>query len=229
MPRGFLSLPIELRLRIYDDTLINRRKPGSDPTLVDGDKEMILFDGRMRDELTRGNNWISPALLRTCRTIQLEASPILYAGNTFVVQDFLNASVFLQTIGSDNVRDLESVKLLVRPYPSDPWVKLLGNLAQNATGLRKLVIVFFAKQISTNAHGRERGLGYNPDFVRALANIQGLKKFEIRGYYTQHWLLHLEEKMSVSVDAKIGLGEKPSFFEVTNFMSYQVEVEDLQL
>lgn len=231
MPASFLTLPVELRLRIYDYVLISRCESTLNPSLMDGDKKMIMVDGRMNGKPTWSNTSISPALLQTCKTIYLEASPVMYAENTFLVQDPQNTVAFLQQIGSTQARDLESLKLWVGSGPSGPWVELLDQLAQNATGLRKLVIVFFANRTLLAPllapHWRDRGLGGDPRFVHALVKIQGLKKLEIGGYYAQHWLPHLEKKMGVSVHTKVCFCETPSRADVENFIHYQRGVQYL--
>ncbi|MCJ1267594.1 hypothetical protein MMC22_007479 [Lobaria immixta] len=233
MPASFLTIPAELRLRIYEYALISRCESIPNPSLMDGDKKMIMVDGRMNGKPTWSNTSISPALLQTCRTIYLEASPVMYAENTFFVQDPQNTIAFLQQIGSTQARDLESLKLWVGPGPSSPsgpsgpWVELLNQLAQNATGLRKLVIVFFANRTLLGPRWRDRGLGGNPHFLVALAKIQGLKTLEIGGYYAQHWLPYLEEKMGVSVHARVCFCETPSRADVENFIHYQRGVQHL--
>lgn len=250
MPTAFLILPAEVRLRIYDYALISRCASDPNPSLTDGDKKVIMLDGRMNGKASWSNTSISLALLQTCRTVYLEASSIPYAENTFVVEDPRNMITFVQEIGAINTRYLKSLRfwvrsglvdawnrpfhqllqdapVLPRPSPSDPWVKLFDHLAQNVPSLRKIVIVFIANRtFSTPLTMGERGLGDNVEFVRAFTKIQGLTALEIGGYYAQRWPAYLEKKMGVPVHARIGLSEKPSENDTQEFIQYQEGVRD---
>lgn len=220
MPVTFFTLPVELRLRIYDHVLISRWYPGEKLWPMDRDKKMIMVDDRIDEKASGSDTFTSPALLRTCRTIYLEASPILYTKNSFGVRDPRSLTAFMQQIGSTNTRYLRTLILRVTPSlsTSESWVKLLDNLAQNLTGLRKITIVFY----SVHRHSlRAWRLGNDLNFVHALAKIQGLKTLEIRGVYAPHWPACLEEKMGVSVDVKPGCPDDRSkrFHEIVRTIS----------
>lgn len=175
------------------------------------------------------NTLISPALLRTCRTIYSEASSILYTENVFLMMDPQDMIAFLKKIGSTNTKYLKYLRLWVFPGLLYPWLKLLDNLAHKVTRLRKIEIVFIPDRLQPGARWKKRGLGDNEYFVRALAKIQGLSELEIRGYYAQHWLAYMEKNMGVSVHAKIGFFEKPSRYDVKAFKQYQQDLGDLTL
>jgi hypothetical protein len=88
-----------------------------------------------------------------------------------------------------------------------PCLQLLYILAEEASGLRYIRIGWGAEcefpwRLGRGA--RERGLGDNPDFVRALGKIQGLEKLVIEGYYAKNWPAYLEERMGVQVRAICG-------------------------
>jgi len=64
----FLSLPLKARLRTYEYVLV------SEP-------QVILYYKPAADPP------ITPSILRTCKQIHSEASPILYSKNTFLVAE----------------------------------------------------------------------------------------------------------------------------------------------
>lgn len=104
-PCGFLRLPYELRLRIYEDLLV------ADSTIHIADNRP-RFTGRLE-----------PQLLRTCRQIHDEGADILYGSNTFeallhtngVLARHLNK--WLRTITDTNVVRLQRMKFVLL-YPS---------------------------------------------------------------------------------------------------------------
>ncbi|KAG4434178.1 hypothetical protein IFR05_010336 [Cadophora sp. M221] len=131
------------------------------------------------------------------------------------------------------------------------WVQLLCRLAEAASGLRYIKLGWgaefeFSWQFRLGA--RERGLGDDLDFVRALGKIQGLEKLVVSGYYAKHWPAYLETTV-VRLRAIPGHGleeselkeedmddeeqENEMFIRQTNerelqsFMKYQQGTEDL--
>jgi hypothetical protein len=123
---------------MYDCALISKCDPDINPSVMDGDKKKIIFhlpkDPRKRT--------MDPALLRTCKKIHREASPILYPGNTFHVTD--PNSMLMRQIGPVNTTYLKTLYVWVAWRISGPWLGLFCTLAQKATGLRKVVIAWGA-------------------------------------------------------------------------------------
>jgi hypothetical protein len=88
-----------------------------------------------------------------------------------------------------------------------PWLQLLYILAEEASGLRCIKLGWGAEcdfPWRFERGVRERGLGDNLDFVRALGKIQGLEKLVIEGYYAKNWPAYLDERMGVRVQAICG-------------------------
>lgn len=93
--RHFLSLPPEIRLQIYKYTLIcnNQIKPE-----------------RRRG---RGDSTIAAPLLRTCKQIYHEAAPVLYSGNTFLIDYPKLILDWFKAIGPQNIGYLERLRIFV--------------------------------------------------------------------------------------------------------------------
>ena len=105
MACGFLRLPYELRLRIYEDLLV------ADSTIHIADNRP-RFTGRLETQL-----------LRTCRQINDEGADILYGSNVFEALLHTNGILarhlnkWLRTITDTNVARLQRMKFMLL-YPS---------------------------------------------------------------------------------------------------------------
>jgi len=235
----FLKLPVEIRLRIYDYALVSRSDRAKNLSPVKWNKKKIIFY-EAEDPTKR---MVYPALLRSCKTIYNEASPILYSKNTFYVDNPKTTIMFLHQIGSVNTMRLRTLDIWVTWGSPGPWIELFAMLSQRATGLRNVIITWGGSWKS--APEQIRGLGDNLEFVRALSKIRGLEKLEMSGYYAKAWPAFLEESMGVRVIAKTGhyfeFGEGPkdesseeekvareyNEKEVRLFRNYQQGTEDL--
>ena len=104
----FFSLPIELRVMIYNHALIR-------PTPI------ILIEP---DHPTGGSK-LCPALLQTCKAIHQEAATILYSENIFMTQKpelrIELIQVLLERIGPLNIKSIKNVQLHIDNYDSDHW------------------------------------------------------------------------------------------------------------
>ena len=181
----FLLLPSELRLRIYEYIFLY------EPQLVP-----IFKPPAERS--------ISPSILRTCKQIHQEASPILYSENTILISDSEQIFQWLTQIGRTNIELLNNIRIWVDAVYSTKntifssarestfWYKVLDKLAREATGLRHVEVSWDA-EMSTMHHGG----GKDVRFVRELVKIQGLKSISVNGYYGTHWPRYLSEKMGV--------------------------------
>jgi hypothetical protein len=89
---GFLDLPVEIRLQIYSELLIQ--------------SETIVVPWTSGDWLTTNTVCVYPEILRVNKKIHSEASPILYSENRFKFPGFRfaawddNIARFLRAIGT---------------------------------------------------------------------------------------------------------------------------------
>jgi hypothetical protein len=199
---SFLTLPTELRLPIYEAYLINRTEWSFRNTSIRTLVPVSLSRDQRASQARDAH--LEPAILRVCKQIRDEASPILYS-NTFHAEEAHDMIWFLERIGGVNVTYVRSLHLRVSTRAElDPWVQLLQTLAKDATGLRHIDIGWDADARThtfqdEGAHGR--GLGDNLDFVRALARIQSIGELSIDGYYAKPWPAYLETEMGARVQA----------------------------
>lgn len=146
-------------------------------------------------------------MLRTCRQIHREANAMLYSTTNFCAIDAEAMTRFVEQIGPTNLACIESMTLFVTCMAkAGPWIQLLQALADGATGLLTLTIEWDAKMNKKidvvwppRPGSMGRGLGDKVNFVRALAQIQGLQLLTIKGYYAKHWPEYLKRMMDVGV------------------------------
>ena len=190
-PFNFLSLPLKARLRTYEYILVGK------PQVIP----------HCRPAAGRS---IAPTILRTCKQIHSEASPVLYSKNTFLIAEPERDLKWFQKIGRANVKLLNNIRIFVSAvyYTNDTifsnpsmssrlWYKLLDQLAREATGLRHIYISWDAEETCHHF-----GAGKDLRFVRELAKIQGLQSMVINGFYAIPWPRYLAEKMGVPVQQK---------------------------
>jgi hypothetical protein len=195
---SFLKLPTEIRLRIYDYILVGRSDRAKNLSPVKWSKKKIIF----YDAEDPKKRPMYPAILRSCKKIHSEASPILYSKNTFYVDNPKIMIAFLHQIGSLNSVWLRIIDIWVTWGHPSPWIELLDMLSKRATGLRNIMITWGGSWRS--APKPICGLGCNLEFVHALARIRGLETLELSGFYAKPWPAFLEERMNVRVIAKPG-------------------------
>lgn len=134
---SFLSLPAELRIKVYEYALIY---PSS------------MYEITLCTEQDRSSHRepIVTALLRTCRTIAYEAAPILYGRNCFKAINSTPFSLWLEAIGPINIQFLKSIQIVATtfgpiligciPRINGPWGGVLRYLRHRATSLRDLSV-----------------------------------------------------------------------------------------
>lgn len=134
---SFLSLPAELRIKVYEYALVA-------PSSM---YEITLCTDQERSSHRKP---IVTALLKTCRTIAYEAAPILYGRNCFKAVNSSPFSQWLEAIGPINIQFLKSIQIVAttfgpivigcipRIYP--PWGGVLRTLRHRATSLRDLSV-----------------------------------------------------------------------------------------
>lgn len=183
----FLSLPLKVRLRIYEYLLVC--------------KPQIIPHFRPAT-----NSPLTPSILRTCKQIHNEASRTLYSKNKFLISEPETDLKWFSQMGPRNIKLLNSIRIFPHAvyYITDKifgsakesryWYMLLDHLAREATGLRNVYVYWDAEP--TCGHF---GAGKDLRFVRKLAKIQGLENMTINGFYGVHWPRYLEEHMGVAV------------------------------
>ena len=186
----FLLLPLELRLQIYECIFLS--------------KEQILPHRKHNDLRYLVEPPIPTSILRTCKQIHQEASPILYSKNTFIITYPMEILKWLQKIGRANMQLLEKIHIQAevenrrRPALKDEradWYTLLDLLAREATGLRHV-------EVCWHLPFSAGGYGWDVRFVRELAKIQGLQSVVLDGWYGMHWPGYLTKTMGVEVVEK---------------------------
>ncbi|KAJ8112759.1 hypothetical protein OPT61_g4950 [Boeremia exigua] len=237
---GLLALPLEIRLRIYEQLLVSRlnhdrtKKPSSAVGRTN-QKQILLHS--IKDPQ---NRTMEPALLRTCKQVYKEANPMLYSHNVFSISEPQQMTGLIRQIRFHNLSLIKSLHIWV-PHMATPlpWIQLLQTLADNAHGLRRIELAWGA--VLDEGGSGSRGLGSDLDFVRALGQLRGLKELVISGFYARNWPTYLSETLGVQVKAMCGHGfevndsgsqelsylENESVEELRNFKRYQQGTEVL--
>ena len=206
----FMSLPPEVRLRIYEDLLVCKSHitpvfhhllgfniQGFSPTLLNSIQQTMEYRPRARQPITL-------SVLRTCKQIHTEGSPIFYSKNEIVVDEPEPIIRWFALIGRMNVRHLRRIRIFVGavqcfentcPQHSacvgQSWYKLLDELARNAAGLRHIYIYWSFK--CSGAAGKDL------HFVRRLGELQRLQSMDLDGYYAKQWPIYLTRKLGIEV------------------------------
>ena len=202
----FLTLPSEIRLRIYDLLLVSRIDREENPVMAVGgtDQRMVLIDMSNK----RQPRTLEPAIIYTCKQVYNEASRILYSHNVFRVEDPEKMLHFLAQI---RLRDLKLIRSLYIWVPANAnvslWTCLLRILGKEAKGLRVVQVAWDSINHSSGEtvrmdHGK--GLGDNLSFANALSSVSGLEKMVISGFYSTHWPYFLGKTMAVQVQERCG-------------------------
>ncbi|KAF2493713.1 hypothetical protein BU16DRAFT_52692 [Lophium mytilinum] len=212
MPRGLLTthdvkerdratlmtLPVELRLQIYNHLLISRFDRSEHPSWAVGatTRKLVSLDMPQAPQYRT----MEPSILQTCKQIYREANPVLYSQNVFKISEPEQMFQLSAQIGPVNLKLMKRLKIIV-PWTAElvPWLQLLDMLAMQASGLRHVELAWGAENEYPWAHDRKRGLGDSLDFLRALGNVQGLKKLVIKGCYAKNWPVYLKERMGGQV------------------------------
>ena len=202
----FLSLPLEVRFRIYEDLLVCKLYVTPE------------YRPRARPPITL-------SVLRTCKQIYTEASPIFYSKNEILVDEPEPIIRWLTRIGRINVRHLRRLRIFVGAvnYGGDfssrdsacvghLWYKLLDELARDAAGLRHIYVYWSFK--CSGAAGKDL------PFVRRLGKLQRLQSMDLDGYYPKQWPSYLAKKLGIEVQE-----EQPSSLFLQK--KYQRETENL--
>ncbi|KAJ5803074.1 uncharacterized protein N7503_005524 [Penicillium pulvis] len=205
---SLLTVPVEIRLQIYDLLLVSRSTREDNPSWPVGDTCQVMIMLSMKKDPQQRT--INPAIIRICGQIRREANPILYTGNVFNFRQPDQMFRFMTQIGPTNIKFVRSLDMWI-PWKAEilPWLTLLNALSQEAAALKYVRVAWNSRYESPRMlqkGAKERGLGDNVLFIRALATFQGLEKIHIRGHYAKHWPSYLTAKTSAQVQAEIGLG-----------------------
>jgi hypothetical protein len=151
---------------------------------------------------------MEPNILQTCKQIYQEGISILYSQNVFAISEPKQMFQLMVQIGLANFKLIKTLHIWV-PWMAElrPYLQLLSMLAKQASGLRYIELGWgadtqFPWHLERGA--RERGLGDNLDFVRALGKFQQLERLLIRGYYAKNWVAYLNNRVIGQVRAISG-------------------------
>lgn len=214
---SFLRLPVELRLRIYDELLLRRTKSHAgydfsefpvkkvfkhfrDPIPL-YDLSTVPPDWTPPPEVERPLSGIHPAILRVCKQCYTEGHQILYRENSFLGRKASFVKAVFDKFGDANLRFVRDVHLNVELLGSDrletsDWTQVLERFATRLTTLRQLHVRFALKDVvqATNSVSAEADQ-HTVEVLRSLARIQQLDKLEVRGYYATHWIEYLQRSL----------------------------------
>lgn len=139
----FLDLPPELRTRIYSELLV-----------MDGDLFIYHDEGlkvqyRNRPSHHGDKPLVTVGLLRTCKQIYFEATPVLYGNNTIGASQPNNVK-FLQAIGPS----IQHIRSFFVAYCNRPYFEEVCQLLESAPFLERLSLA--DKSRAVLECGRER-------------------------------------------------------------------------
>ncbi|KIW14864.1 hypothetical protein PV08_07649 [Exophiala spinifera] len=112
------------------------------------------------------------------KSIERQASPAFYSQNEFTISDPTLALAISST----------------SHHLGPPWCKLFRRLAADGVGLRQIYVYWDSE--TTFGHF---GGGADVEVVRALAEIRGLQKLEIDGFFAKEWPAYLQGKTGLTV------------------------------
>lgn len=203
---SLLTLPVEIRLQIYEFLLISQADPEQSPSWAVGKTSRKMISLHMIQ--APHYRTLKPAILYTCTQIHREAASVLYGGNVFNFSEPTQMFRFMAQIGPTNTKFVRSLDIWI-PYTAElsPWLTLLSTFSTEATGLRYIELAWVANcesPLIRERGAKERGLGDNVLFIRALAGIRGLEKIHLKGYYAIHWPSYLMANTGARVQAECG-------------------------
>ena len=120
-------------------------------------------------------------LLKTCRQIYIEASPVFYSTNTFGIVGAHNLSVFcdfFQTLRKDRLDSIASVYINCQLDASisyvflQEWRQTWDVLATQMPGLKDVKVRL------TKTYFPQLNLALEEEWVKPMLEVRGLKRFE---------------------------------------------------
>jgi hypothetical protein len=228
---ALLALPAEIRLQIYDLLLVSRFKREENPSWAVGNtcQKLVLLHMIQAPQYRT----MEPAILRTCMQIYREAISVLYSENVFNLSEPEQMFRFMAQIGPTNLKLVKLLDMWI-PWMADifPWLTLLNDLSKEAAGLEYIELGWGAKcevPWMLERGAKERGLGDNLLFVRALAKIQGLEKIHMKGYYAKNWPSYLKTETSAHVLAECGHYVEPGAADDSGTIKWKQELNESNL
>jgi hypothetical protein len=143
MPHHILTLPLEIRLEIYEYLLDNYDMEDTVGHKIRVEPESFASNTRV-DEPSQDSRKMGchPAILRVCKQIYTEAVPILYATKVFVANDHIDIakSAYDQIIPNLPIQHLQHIKDSVRHevwrYPLDRCVTEAPRIMKELPSLK---------------------------------------------------------------------------------------------
>jgi hypothetical protein len=210
---NLLSLPVELRLRIYKLLLVSRgdKRIGwwKGAEIMEYQSLMINIGATRRDEIEHQEPTMHPAIVHTCKLIANEATPILYQNHIFNVQAPGWLINFMSYVGDANIQLVRRVHVGIHLGILAPWegyFEMFDELSRKMLGLRHLEISFTEVREGTR---RLRVI----ELVRAIARIRGLDRLVISGHYATHWQQYFETTMKTLIVAKPAVSDDGPLLE----------------
>lgn len=202
----FLRLPREIREKIYSYLFVNRfifriKHSPKDRRLV---QSHCLYPPTWHERQhirTGPERWcgfhvampgkdINPALIKTCRQIYTEVTPLIYSTNTFDIGN-LDDLIFLnQTIRSNRMASIrflriswslcflpfcDSLKPTDRPHDDETWLRFWNIIATRMIGLTDLDV--------TLRVCRPYELNLEKIWLKPLMDVRGLRHFILEIVY----------------------------------------------
>lgn len=174
MSTGFLNLPAELRIQIYElifkpTELVDVRKYLNSRrirTVTSARKK-----GGNEKSWTDGKPTGAPAFMATCRQVYSETCAVSYAGSTFLCERMSDFLEFMRTLGSTHTGLIETVQIASHNYHMLPRLKAL-------TGLKTLVVSVKYQPISPPDWGPGVSTGGKTlRWTRRTQALEALTKF----------------------------------------------------
>ena len=135
-----LAIPAEIRLQLYDLLLVSRLSPKQYSSWMVGktrQQKIALYPHAPKF------GTLDLAILRTCKKIYHEATPMLYGRNVFSFTDPERMLQLMSQMGPTNVKLLRTLDVWV-PWRTNlsAWLSLLRAFARDAIGLQSVDIIF---------------------------------------------------------------------------------------
>ncbi|KAI2471274.1 hypothetical protein F4781DRAFT_440701 [Annulohypoxylon bovei var. microspora] len=211
----FLSLPVELRLDIYERFLYTHHHGD-----IDDDTVVVPWVG-----------WEAVKLLEVCKQIYEEASPIIYEKMT-ISCNLEEWRIFLERIGPRNVSKIRDLTITYSCSPDDNlskcfgsprekfdiWREILGNfkISQSHSSLRTMTVNICPCQ-GHPWHVEEYGplsadnfkytacqVYKDLSFLQHLSHFSGIRQMVVRGRFDPLWGMFLRKKLGFIVKRSPG-------------------------
>lgn len=142
---------------------------------------------------------IGTHLMRTCRQLYQECTPLLYSTNTFCIWNLDHLIYLSQTIRPQRLASIRSLQLVLHVSRKAPTVYVIYNsfatwkqawkmIAKQMTGLRKLYLVL---EFTNTSYEDERLC-----FLPLVEQVRGLSRLSL-------WISHYEESNSGAASANV--------------------------